>query len=238
VRGCAAVLVLAAAFALGAAWFGAPALASAVVGIGLNGAGFEARSTSVSVEADPPLAILAGHADRIVIGADGGRLGDLEATRIDLVLLDVDLATREFTEVRGTLTGTRVVRDDGSRMAIGRVELRGPGTAARAVVTTPGPEVERMAAAALNDALGLPVVGARLSAPDTLRVEIAGQGVDTRLVVEPDGALAIAVPLPGQPRVVLMDPAPLVLESVTVADGNLVLTGSVDLVRAMAGERP
>lgn len=232
-RGCVSVLVLAALFALGGAWFGGPALAGSLVELGLSGAGFQARSTNVTVRADPPIEVIAGRADRVVIGADGATFTELEATRVDIELVDVDLVARTFVEVEGTLTGVRLRRDDGA-LPIGRIELSGSATDADAIVTVAGADVESLAEQALNDALGLPIVGAELIEPDLLRVGIAGQGVEARLVVEPGGALALAVPLPGNPRVELVDPDPLDLRSVTVVEGDLVLTGTLN-VRALVG---
>jgi hypothetical protein len=233
VRGCLSVLLLAGAFMLGAAWFGGPALAEVLIGAGLGGTGFEARATSVKVTSDPPVEVLGGRADRVAIGADGAAFGDLEATRVDLVLTEVDLVGRTFGEVDGLMTGVRAVRDDGV-VPVGRVEVSGAARAADAVITMPGDDVERLAAAALNDRLGVPVVGAALSEPDILRFSVANQSVGGRLVVEPDGSLALAVPLPGAPRIILVDPEPLDLASVGVADGDLVLTGTLDLVALLA----
>jgi hypothetical protein len=232
-RGCVSVLVLAAAFVLAVAWFGGPALAEILIGAGLGGAGFEGRATSVKVTADPPFEVIGGHADRVAIGSDGAVFGDLEATRVDLVLLDVDLVGRRFGEAEGVMTGVRVRRENDS-VPIGRVELSGRADATDAVITMPGADVERLAAAALNDRLALPIVGASLGEPDRLRFSVAGQGVDARFAIDPDGSLVLAVPLPGNPRILLVDPDPLVLESVHVLDGELVLTGTIDLAALLA----
>jgi hypothetical protein len=225
VRGCVSVLVLAAAFTLGAAWFGGPRLAAALVQGGLAAGGFGGQRTTVDVVAEPPFEVLTGHADRVVIGSNDASFGELEVTRIDLVLGDVDLVARTFGSVDGALDGVRV----------GRVELSGTGSRTGAVVTMAGVDVEQLARDAINDALTLPVGGAELRAPDLLRLSVAGQAVDARLLVEPDGRLALAVPLAGETRLPIVDADPITLESVTVADGNLVLTGTLDLAALLGG---
>jgi hypothetical protein len=231
-RGCLSVLAVAAVFVAGLAWFAGPPLAEGLIGVGLGGAGFSSRATTVRVTSEPPFEVVGGHADTVTIGADGASFGDLEATRVDLVLTDVDLFGRRFARVDGVLTGVRVRREDGA-VPIGRVELRGVASAAAALITMDGRDVERLASDALNDRLALPVVGASLVAPDLLQFRVAGQGFDGRLVIDPDGSLTLAVPLPGTPRLLLVDPEPLVLESVTVAGGQLVLTGSLDVASVL-----
>ncbi len=233
-RGCVSVLVLAAAFTLGAAWFGGPRLAAALVQGGLAAGGFGGQGTTVDVVAEPPFEVLTGHADRVVIGSNDASFGELEVTRIDLVLGDVDLVARTFGSVDGTLDGVRVRQAEG-RVRVGRVELSGTGSRTGAVVTMAGVDVEQLARDAINDALTLPVGGAELRAPDLLRLSVAGQAVDARLLVEPDGRLALAVPLAGETRLPIVDADPITLESVTVADGNLVLTGTLDLAALLGG---
>ena len=232
-RGCVSVLVLAAVFAVAVAWFGAPPLAGAAIQLGLDAAGLEARQTSVRVESDPPIEILGGHADRVIIGADDAVLQGLDIGRLDLVLGDVDLVARSFGTLDGTLTDVRVHGPSGTA-PLTKIDVGGPADAADLVATMAGRDVERLATAAINDALGLPVGGATLSEPDVLRLTIAGQGIDGRLVVEPTGGIALALPLAGTPRVPLFDSAVIEVASVTVLGIELILTGTLDAREALA----
>jgi hypothetical protein len=234
VRGCVSVLVLAAAFALAAAWFGGPPVAGALVEAALAGSGLEGRGTTVAVAADPPFEVLSGRADRVVIGTHDARFGDLEATRVDLALGDVDLVGRSFATVDGTLDGVRI-RQPGGSIPIRRIVLNGRATEAEAVLTMAGGDVEALAADAVNDVLGLPIAGAELLGPDLLRLRVVNQSIDGRFVVEPDGSLALALPLPGTPRIPLVQTDRIEFESVTVLDGELVLTGTLDVTELVGG---
>lgn len=233
-RGCLSVLALAAVFAFVAAWFGAPALAGYLVEGALTGAGVGGRGTSVAVAADPPLEVLTGHADQVTIGTNDATYGRLAATRVDLVLHDVDLLARSFGTVDGRLEGVRVRQDD-TVVRIRRIDLLGPASATGAVATLPGADVERLATAAINDRFGLPIASGQLVAPDLLRVSVAGRDVDARFVVEPDGSLSLALPLAGEPRVPLVANDPMRFGSATVEDGDLVLRGTLDLAALIGG---
>lgn len=227
-RGCLAVLVLAAAFLIGAVWVGGPPLAAVGVGMGLREAGFVGRGMTVDVVTDPPLELLTGRVDRVEIGANDVVFDRLAARRLDLVLLDVHLLDRAFAAVDGVLHDAAIAQGDGS-VPVERIDLDGPAGAARAVVTIDGADVERLATTALNDRIGLPLGSVTLHAPDLLRLSVPTGSFDGRLVIEPDGGLAVATDSPGNLRVVIVEPDPLVLRSVTVIDGQLILTGTFDL---------
>jgi hypothetical protein len=223
------ILALAVVVALGGAWFGGPALAGILVESALDASGFEARTTSVRVEANPPFSVLTGRADRVDIAADDATFADLDADRMDLALLDVDLLGRSFGEVDGTFAQARLNRPEGGTVEATEIELSGRADAADAVVTIAESEVERVAVDAMEERLGLTPESARLTEPDLLTFEVAGNRLEGRFVVDPDGALSLAAQLPGNPRVELIDGDPLRLESATVIDDALVLTGSIDL---------
>jgi hypothetical protein len=229
VRGCLVILVLAVVVALGGAWFGGPALAGVLVESALDASGFEARTTSVRVTSNPPFAVLTGQADRVDITAEDATFRDLVADGLDLALLDVDLLGRSFGEVEGIFTGARVNRPEGGSVEAEEVSLTGPAANADAVVTIAGSEVERVAVDALEDGFGVTPKSATLTEPDLLTFEVAGNRVEGRFVVDPDGALSLAAQLPGNPRVELIEGDPLRLESATVVDDTLVLTGSIDV---------
>lgn len=228
-RGCLVILALAVVVVLGGAWFGGPALAAVIVESALDASGFEARTTSVRVTANPPFAVLTGQADRVDVTADDATFRDLDADRMDLALLEVDLLGRSFGEVQGTFRRARLNRPDGGSVEAEEVALSGPATNADAVVTIAASEVERVAIDALEDGFGVTPESATLTEPDLLTFEVAGNRLEGRFVVDPDGALSLAAQLPGSPRVELIEGDPLRLESATVVDDTLVLTGSIDV---------
>ena len=228
-RGCLVILVLALALTLGGAWFGSPALAGVLVESALDASGFSARTRDVRVASDPPFGILTGRADRVDIRADDATYEELDAERMELTLLGVDLLGRRFEEVDGRLIGARLERPEGGSVEAAEVQLSGPADGADAVVTIAGSEVERVAVDALEDGFGITPESARLTAPDLLTFEVGGNRVEGRFVVDPDGSLSVAAQLPGNPRVELIEGDPLRLESATVVDDALILTGSIDL---------
>src|SRR3954453_2050622 len=133
-RGCLSVLILAAGLVLAVAWFAGPALAGAIVERSLDGADFVAADRSVTVSSDPPLEILAGHADRVTITAARARVRDLTAAHVQLTLTNVDLVTGSFAGVDGQLDDVLIPTVDGSSVDARSVTLRGRAAAATAVV--------------------------------------------------------------------------------------------------------
>src|SRR5919112_3846543 len=107
-RGCLTILVLAAAFVVGAIWFGGPPLAGTVVEASLTGAGLTADELDVTVSSDPPLGLVTGRADRVSIHATGVGWGSIEAESMDLDLIGVDLFGRTATSADGTFDGVAV----------------------------------------------------------------------------------------------------------------------------------
>src|SRR5512145_3034214 len=111
-RGCLAVVVLAAVFSVAAIWLAGPPIASGLVTVGLRMAGFEAEQTTVTVTTDPPTDLLTGRADEVRIRAADATFGGLTASSVDLVLTDVGLLDRSAGAVRGRLDGIVVGRAD------------------------------------------------------------------------------------------------------------------------------
>ena len=130
-RGCLTVLVLAAALVLVVAWFGAPTLAGVLIERSLAGAGYSATETSVTVSSDPPLEILAGHADRVTIRGTHATLRDLTAAELVLTMTNVDLVGGRFSRVDGQLTDVLIQSGDGSSVRARSLAVRGPGTRQR-----------------------------------------------------------------------------------------------------------
>jgi hypothetical protein len=233
-RGCLFVLVIGAVVLVGGAWAGGPGIAGALVQGALEASGFHGRNTSVRVEADPPIEVVTGRADRVVVRSQDVTFDDLEADVLDLTLVDVSLTTRRFGSVEGTLEGVTVHQESGP-VPVDHIDLAGPAANATATVVMDGEDVERLAADALNERLGLPIGGAVLTAPDVLSLTVAGQVVNARFVVEPDGSLSLAAPVPGNPRVVIVEGDPFRIDTAQVVDGEFVLVGTLDLVALLAG---
>jgi hypothetical protein len=230
VRGCLGVLVLAVVVVLAAAWFGAPRFAGVLVEGALDVAGLEGRNRSVRVESDPPIEILGGRADRVVIRADDIVLDDLDADRIDVTLLDVDLIGRTFGRIEGRLDAVVLTAGDGTATEAETVELVGPADDVLATVRISGSVVDRLAREAIERDAGLPVGEVGLETPNTIAFTLGPARVEGLLAVDANGALIASLELPGDPVAVLLSPDnPFRLTAVSVDDEDLVLIGRLDL---------
>jgi len=230
VRGCLGVLLLAVAVVLAGAWFGGPRVAGVLVEGALDVAGLEGRNRSVRVEADPPIEILGGRADRVVIGADDVVLDDLDADRIDVTLLDVDLVARTFGRIDGRLEGVVLTAGDGSATEAQTVELLGPADDVLATVRISGSVVNRLARDAIERDVGLAVSNVALEAPNTIVFTIGPARVEGLIEVDQTGAMTASLGLPGDPVVTLLAPdEPFRLTAASVDGTDLVLIGSLDL---------
>ncbi len=228
-RGCLSVLIIAAAFVVGGAWFGGPLLAAGIVRSALEASDFEGRNTTVQVVADPPIEVLLGRADEVRIGADDASIEGLGAVRLDVTLAGVDLVGRTFTGLAGTLDDVTIRGEDGSRTRATTVALAGPPDDVEAIVRIEPSAVDGLVAAAIEREIGLSVGSVSLRAPDTLVFTAGPVEATGRLFVAADGSLSLAADVPGNPRIAILDAgAPLTFESVAV-DEDLVLVGSLDL---------
>jgi hypothetical protein len=229
VRGCLSVLVLAAVFVVGVAWFGGPLLAAGLVRSALEASDFEGRNTTVQVVADPPIEVLLGRADEVRVGADDASVAGLGAGRLTMTLTDVDLVGRTFEGLAGRLDDVTIRGSDGGRTRATSVALAGSPDDVQAIVRIAPSAVDDLVAAAIEREIGFSVGSVALRAPDSLVFTAGPLEASGRLVVEPDGSLSLAADLPGDPRIAIFDSgAPLVFESVTI-DGDLLLVGSLDL---------
>jgi hypothetical protein len=227
-RGCLSVLIIAAGVVLAGAWFGGPTLAGVLVGRSLDSVGFVAADRSVTVSSDPPLEILAGHADRVTIRATRATVRDLTANRLLLTLTNVDLVAGQFSGVDGQLDDVLIPSVDGSSVDAGTVTVRGRAGAATTTVRIDAAVVEALLGRAIRRETGLSVAGLSLTAPDRIRFT-AGLTISGRLAVGPDGSLVIAA-TSGDTRFTVFKPnADLRLTSVAVSGTELVLTGTTDL---------
>lgn len=228
-RGCVSVLVLASLFVVAGSWFGGPALASVLVGVALDGAGFEAQNTRIDVVADPPIEVLGGTVDRVVIGADDATLGDLEAGRVDITVYGVDLVTRRFATMEGRLDDVLLRTADGGATRASRIDLAGEQASVRATVHLPATTIADLVAEALRDQLGFSVGTTTLEAPARVVFTAGPARISARLLIESDGGLWLLLDAPANPRVELLAPgAPLTFHEVLVGE-EVLLVGTVDL---------
>ncbi len=212
-----------------AALLGGPGIAGRLVEGSLATAGLRGTGTTVRVASDPPWELIGGHADRLEIDSEDVSFGQLQARRVELVLLDGELESRTVAGLEGRLDGVTLRTAGGSSIEAERVDLVGPPDAVEATIRIPAAEVERAALAGLEAQTGITGGSASLQAPDRLVFNLFLVRVEGRIVVEPDGALSMALNVPGSPRVGLVPADPLRFTSATVVDDALVLTGEIDL---------
>jgi hypothetical protein len=142
-RGCLFILLLALAVLAGAAWFGAAPVASTVITSILEGSGYHAASSTVTVSADPPLRLVLGHADRVTI--DGGDVTwrTFRAARLQLTLRDVDLFGRTAGSIEGTIDGAELQTAE-DPVPTADVTIEGTGSEAAATIRVSGATVDRL----------------------------------------------------------------------------------------------
>jgi hypothetical protein len=227
-RGCLSVLVIAALFVLVLAWIGGPMLASTLIERSLAAAGFTASSTSVTVTSEPPVEVLAGHADRVRIDARDAQLETIRAGRLSLALTNVDLLGRRFGSVDGILDDAIITPADGPAVAARVITLRGSAADATATITIGEQVVEQLIVDGIRQQTGLRVDRVTLSAPNRVRFT-AGLTLDGRFAVGPNGSLDVVAS--GDTRFTLLDPpADIHLTSATVVGTDLVVVGTTSLV--------
>jgi hypothetical protein len=228
VRGCLFVLVVAGAFLVGIVWFGGPPIAGAVIEANLAGSGFRADRLAVAVAADPPLTLAVGRADRVTIDADGVRWNGLVAGSMSLVLGGMDLIGRTAATVEGRFDDVDLGGVGGPPL-VAMIEIEGPASAAETTIRLAGTSVAAAAIAAFTSVLGVGPDSAELRPPNIIRLAAAGLTLDAELELSSDGAI-VAVSSLGTVRVFQPDPAiPVRLTGLSVADGRLVLIGTLDV---------
>ena len=227
-RGCLSVLILAAAFLVAFTWFGAPPLAEAVVTAGLTGAGLRSDDLEVSVEADPPLALALGRADRVAISGTDVRWNGVRAGSLNLALDDVDFLARTAGTASGSLDGVAFEDADGNE-AVGSVTFDGPADAAATAIRIPAAPIEGMVARAVEREFGSAPEDVQLVGPNIVRIRTPAGTLDGTLEIGPGGALVLRSSL-GTSQLVNPDASfPLRLTEVEVVGGELELSGTTDL---------
>ena len=233
-RGCLSVLVIAALFVVVGAWFGGPPIAAALVSTGLTSSGFHSNDLAVTVQADPPLALALGRADRVVVSGTDVAWNGLTADTLDLTLHGVDLIGRTADQANGVLTGVELPNVDppGSKAS---VDIAGPGDSAVVTITIDGATVEAMAIEAFDQKLGVRPSSATLTEPNVIRFKAGPVTAAGALTIGPGGSLDVSTPLG---TVTVLEPSPsqpIHLTSVAVENGSLVLTGTLDVSDLLGG---
>ena len=234
-RGCLFVLVIGAAIVAGAAWFGAPPLASTVIASILEGSGYHATSSTITVAANPPPRLLIGHADRVTIDGQGVTWRTFRASRIQLTLGDVDLFGRTAGTIHGTITGAELQATGATDAATADVTLDGSGSSAKATIRVPGATVDGLVRTGVAKQYGVAVTAASLIAPDTLQITTSGTTIRGRLAIDAGGALVLVTSL-GSADLFRFDPSfPIRLMGVRISGADLKLTGTLDAAALLGG---
>jgi hypothetical protein len=232
-RGCLFVLLAGVIVLVGAFWFAGPPLAGVVVGTTLTAAGLDADQVDVAVEADPPLRLAIGQADRVRIDARNVDWNGIRAARLVAEFGGVDLLGRTAKTAEGRLDDVVLERSGEDEPIVVQVAFGGPADAATTVVGVDPATAERLAIAAFEAETGTRPARAMLIAPDTVTFEAAGQSVSGRLEIAADGSLRAATLL-GTVVIVESDELPFELTDLSVGPTGLELTGTLD-VAAMLG---
>jgi hypothetical protein len=228
-RSCLFQLLLLVAVLFGLAWFGLPIGAAWVATNALKTAGFTGTDTVVTVNSDPPLLLLTGHADTIHVTSNQISVGDLEAASVDITLGRVDLIGRTVGTVSGTLSGVTIPVSSGDPITAASVKLTGSATATQATIELPMAQAQALAVAALK-AQGLTAT-ATFKAPNVVTIKASGKTIAAHLEAA-DGILLLVPETPGFPIVPLITPGngnPFRVTGAAVAAKGVTLTGTIDL---------
>lgn len=185
-------------------------------------------TTTATVEADPPFALLGGRAARVrlsgrTVGLPDGRI---RAATIDVTLVEVDLLARRAARVEGSLAGVTAGTEG---VAIERIDLSGPSDALETALTIGREEALELIRAGL--ASGVPVEAAELVAPGRIRATVGGTELVAALLVRKGSLVAVPKGVAVAPITLIRasSVAPLVLRSVVVTADGLVIRGTVGL---------
>lgn len=216
--------------ALAVLWFGLPIAASGLVTATAVAAGLDGATTRADVQADPPLAVLLGHADRVRITSSNDTLRGVGIASLDLTLSGVGLLDRSAQSIDGTLSGIQAVADATS-VRIDRATLSGDPAAARLVFLVQPDDVAAALQARLTSAGGGTVGPVEARSPDGVTALVDGHDVTFTLSVEPNGSLVARPPGGILGPVVLWAPGsglPATLDGVSVVADGIRITGTLD----------
>jgi hypothetical protein len=234
-RGCLFVLLFAAVLIGGIAWFASGPIVAAAIGVGLQGSGYNAASTTIHATADPPPRLFLGQADRVSISGEDVDWRALHADHLDLTLDGVDLVARTADTIRGSIEGAALDDGHGGSAAVTSIKLSGPSDAAVATITIDPDAVRAAVTAAVASRFGVTPTDVQLVGPDRLRLVTPNATIEGGLEIDPSGALAFSTPL-GSATLVSIDPTiPLRLQTVRVVNGALQLSGRLDVTSLLGG---
>lgn len=233
-RGCLFILIFAALFVGGAAWFGSPILASTVISTALMSSGVQAASMTVTATSDPPPKLLLGKADRVRIVASDVDYRTFHAASLDLVLSEVDVVARTAVSISGRIGGAELQTGDATSTPTD-ITVDGPADAADASIVVDGATVDQVVRAAFQRKFGVEISKTQLVAPDILRITALGPSIEGRLTVDANGAIALSTPLGTAPIVSLDSSFPLRFRSVEVQDGDLHIAASLNAEALLGG---
>jgi hypothetical protein len=232
-RGCLTLLVLVATI-LVASWLFLPTVAGGVVDGALGQAGFAGSPTDVSVSSDPPIELLAGHADRVIVHATDVTYRVLTAATVDVTLTDVNLINRTAGTVDGTLTGIRIRPASGHVLPVSSATLSGSGSAIQARLSLSLADVSATAASAVTSVAGSAPSKVTLASPDKATIVVSGVTVAGRVVVDAQGGLVFRPsrkgPLIAGP-IDLIRPGPdmpLRIRTIALTASGAILTATID----------
>jgi hypothetical protein len=222
------VIMVAVVFCL--LWFGLPLGVSALATAALNATGFSGTDTKVEVSASPPFMLLTGHADTIRIRSSDARMGNLEASDIDVTLGSVELLSRDIGTVTGTLDGVRVAAPNGDPIAIDKVTLQGSATATTATATLTLAEAEALAESQVKAQTGI-VAKVTVKGPNVVTITVGSKSQAGRLLTS-NGSLLLVPNSNTMATVTLMAPGtanPLSVTSVSIGSAFVTLVGTIDI---------
>jgi hypothetical protein len=229
-RSCLIQIVVMVAVVFCLLWFGLPFGVSALATAALNATGFSGTDTKVEVSASPPFMLLTGHADTIRIRSADARMGNLEASDIDVTLGSVELLSRDIGTVTGTLDGVRVAAPNGDPIAIDKVTLQGSATATIATATLTVAEAGTLAETQLKAQTGI-VAKVTVKGPNVVTITVGSKSQAGRLLTS-NGSLLLVPNSNTMPTVTLMAPGtanPLSVTSVSVGTSEVTLVGTIDI---------
>jgi hypothetical protein len=238
VRGCLFTLMLGAIVIAFLVIVGLPALAGAILKVGVSAAGLVADDTAVTVTSSPPTDLLGLHADTVRVTATDATFRGMRIGALDLALGDVRILDRSVAVVDGELRDVTILTPDGRDLAVETIALLGGGDQITTTTVISNREARSAVSAAVEAELGVRSSSVRLEAPDRLVIK-AGVTITGRLAVTRAGNLVLRPDEPlqdGAPIVLLRggEDIPIELTSVLVTDGgDLQLTG--DLVVDLLG---
>lgn len=239
---CLLSLLLTMAVGIFVLWFILPMAAGYVILGTLNLSGFHGTDTKVEVAANPPLTILAGHADSVHLTATDVSVGDLRAGRIDLKLDDVAVISRHVGAVHGTFEQVEVrgaatpgQTEMPPNVTAQKVTVDGASNRANATITMSALEAEGLAESQLRVKTGI-VATVSFKVPNVVNIKSGGHTQPAKLIVR-KGSLLLVPDGGALPSVTLMSPGngnPFTLESVLIGKDwtgaqTVTLTGTIDV---------